>query len=123
MKFSEFKKWFESMNKETKEFQDVFELVNDSYWNLPEDKLDDYAKAAKLLNMVSTRAEPELIIAIAKVAEEIFKVVELKLKAGHAALKVNEDSEMLFVDIYTDQKQLESLHKMLRNTVMVEANK
>lgn len=115
-----FKKWFQGLDKESLEFQKVYEIVHDSYWNFPPEKVDDYIKAGQLLSRLSSAEGLESIaITTAKVAEEIFKVMHNKSKAAHATIGI--DGQSYFFDIYQDRKDLDGLHKMLRNAVVLNS--
>lgn len=122
MNINEFKGWFNSLDKENPEFQLVYELVYEAYWDIPDHKVDEYIKCAKMLNkMSSSQGLEEVVIATAKIAEQVFKCVHTKSTVAHGSIGLS-DKEYHF-DIYTDKSELSNLSKMMRNTVIVQHEK
>lgn len=112
-----FKKWFESLDKGSEEFQNVFELVNDSYWDIKDP--DDHQQAAKLLNTISTRGEFAQVALIAEIAKQIYKMEIDKIEA--LTFEIGLAGRNYNVDISTNKTAFNKMKKILENTVMVKA--
>lgn len=122
MNISEFKKWFKTLDKESPEFQAVYELVHEAYWDFPDHKVDEYIKCAKMLNKMSSSAGlEEAVIATAKIAEQAFQCIHGGSTVAHGSIGLS--GKEYHFDIYTDKSELSNLSKMMRNTVVMQHEK
>lgn len=114
-------KRIKDLDKKSEEFFDLYHAINDKYWDIDEEDLDDYARSARLLNLISNRGEDyaEEVMATAKIANELLTmaiekktcingVIGFKGKKYHFRFSDSPDS-------------LDNLQKMMNNTVIVKA--
>jgi hypothetical protein len=107
------------MDKTSDEFYRLFSIVNEKYFDF--DKPDEYQSAAKVLNLILHRGEDWMVEMLAKLGEQLYEMVENKTPAVHGSFQVKESE--IFFDFYTNKDALASVHKMLRNSVLMQVRK
>lgn len=106
------------MDKASEEFSDLYFGLNELYFDFKEP--DGYQSAGKILNLVINKGEEWMVEACAKIANELFKIVNEDQKASHGSFQI-EDKKMFFYDFYQNKDAIEQIHKMFRNAVIMKA--
>lgn len=108
------------MDKQTDEFSELYHGLNELYFSV--ENPDEFQKSSIILNMVLHRGDEWMVEACAKIANELFKIVNQDQKATHGSFELAESKKMFFYDFYQNKEAIEQVHKMFRNAVMVKVN-
>lgn len=114
-----FKKWFANLNKDTEDYQAVFEIVNESYFDFKDP--DDHQKAAQLLNMIATKGDFEMVAVMNSIANQILQMQREGFRATTITVKPQADGPEYNIDMYTEKTEFHKMKKMIENTVMVKS--
>jgi len=112
-------KQIQAMDNASEDFWEVFQVANEKYFTVEGEK-DDFQQAAIALNAVLHRGDEWMVQVCAKIAMELFNVVQEGNSAAHGSFALEQG--MYFFDIYKDKDALESIHKMFKNAVVMKAN-
>lgn len=113
-------KHLDSLNPESEEYQEIYQIVNEHYWmTAKESHDDDHYKYAYLLNMLSNKGEFELVAAVGIMADQVFQMQykNIPTVAGSFGLKNKE----YHFDIHNDRNQYDKMREIIKNTVLVKA--
>ena len=105
------KKQIEALDVKADEFFDLYKIIWDKYWTLPDDA-SEYMKQAKGLSMFIERYDADKVILLGKIATELFKMDSEKSKYGRMVLGF-EDKEYI-ISISTDKDSEKGFEEMLK---------
>lgn len=106
------------MDKKSDEFMDVYAAASEKYWTF--EQPNEIQKSGKLLNDILNKGDSWMIETLGKLAVQLFEVVNKDSQAMHMSFDIS--GKDYFCDVYQDKEALGSIHKALRNTVMMKAN-
>jgi hypothetical protein len=104
----------EAMDKKSEEFFEVYKAVADKYFSFEEP--NDLQQAAMTLHILVNHGEDWHVVITAKLAEQLYAMVEQDCKALHGVFGAG-DKEVFF-DFYTDKKALSKTHSMLMEAAL-----
>lgn len=104
---------------QSEEWNDIYNAVVERHWNTKPAVEDDYFRAGKVLAILITRDAPDLIIATAKIAEQVLYIQSGKTDAVTAELHIGKHK--MYFKVATSRDAIDNLHKQLANTVVMKA--
>lgn len=117
MKQKEVLEWIEKADKKSPEFFDVVVAMGEKYFNF--EKPDSYQEAGQLLWLIIMKADEWHAELTAKLANELFQMVEMKRPAIAGSFGVK-DKEYWY-EFTDDPKGFGKMEKLLRNTLIVKS--
>lgn len=107
-----------AMDVKSDEFIELYEAINEKYFTF--ENPDDFQSAAWALNAVLHRGEEWMVEMCARIANQLFDVIDKDTPASQISFGVK--GKTWFCDIYRDKEALGSINKMFRNIVIQKAN-
>lgn len=109
------KTFVKNMDVTTDEFFELYNLVNEKYWSFKDP--DDHQLAAKTLRLISDKGDPDHLILLVKMFEQI---IAMEQKGGSVQAEVGFKDKSYFFKISDTADGADKLGKMLMNTVVVK---
>lgn len=116
-------KKIQAMDKTSDEFFEIYKAVDDKYWAIDKDKMDDVLRSASLMRMMANKCDsmPDHCIATGIIMNEVFQMIEEKHPVRTGMFKFGDRDVYFRIADHPDS--IDKMQRMLGNTVMVQAQK